>query len=162
MPPTNLRLQPGLSLTKNVRTPNSVWGKIQTWHNKFTYNTEKAHYPYIRNRSTLVKSNLTKQRQEWKSQSWFKSRSIYSKPKDWTLRVPHGGSPPHLESDVINDPSARSPNRFFIEMRLNMNLLVATNDMKDAGGQNPLDAQSLRIIEKCLPRCFAWADEAFE
>ena len=25
--PTNLGLQPGLSLTKNVRTPNSVWGK---------------------------------------------------------------------------------------------------------------------------------------
>ena len=28
--PTKLVLQPGLSLTKNVRTPNSVWGK-NTW-----------------------------------------------------------------------------------------------------------------------------------
>ena len=27
--PANLGLQPGLSLTKNVRTPNSVWGKIE-------------------------------------------------------------------------------------------------------------------------------------
>ena len=27
---TNLGLQPGLSLTKNVRTPNSVWGIIDS------------------------------------------------------------------------------------------------------------------------------------
>ena len=51
--------------------------------------------------------------------------------------------------------SARSPNRFFIDMRLSMQWLVATNDMKDTGGQNPLDAQSLRTINICLPECFA-------
>jgi hypothetical protein len=53
-----------------------------------------------------------------------------------------------------NDPSARSPNGFFIEMRLGMKWLVTTNDMKDAGDQNPLDAQSLRPISICLPKCF--------
>ena len=45
----------------------------------------------------------------------------------------------------ICDPSARSPNRFFIEMRLGMKWLVATNDMKDAGGRNPLAAQPVSI-----------------
>ena len=49
----------------------------------------------------------------------------------------------------------KSPNRFFIEMSLGMTWLVATNDMKDAGDQNSLDAQSLRTINVCLPKCFA-------
>ena len=64
--------------------------------------------------------------------------------------------------NVENDPSARSPNRFFIEMRLGMKWLVATNDMKDAGGQNSLDAQLLRAINICWLECFARVDEAFE
>ena len=51
---------------------------------------------------------------------------------------------------------ARDPQTgFFIDMRLSMKWLAVTNDMKDAGGQNSLDAQSLQTINICLPRCFA-------
>ena len=64
-----------------------------------------------------------------------------------------------IQSDIngdTNDPSARPPNRFFIEMRLSMQWLVATNDMKDSGGKNPLDAQWLRTINICLSKGCGW------
>ena len=39
---------------------------------------------------------------------------------------------------------ARDPQTgFCIEMKLGMAWLIVTNDMKDAEGQNPMDAQSL-------------------
>ena len=59
------------------------------------------------------------------------------------------------EHKCLYDSSATSPNRFFIDIRLSMQWLVATNDMKDTGGQNPLDAQWLRTINICLSKCVA-------
>ena len=50
---------------------------------------------------------------------------------------------------VIDDPSARSPNRFFIEMKLGMKLLVATNDMKD-------DKLRLRVISEFISIKTVW------
>ena len=51
---------------------------------------------------------------------------------------------------------ARDPQTgFFIEMRLGIKRMVVAKEMVDAGGQNSLNAQSLRTINICLPRCLA-------
>ena len=63
---------------------------------------------------------------------------------------------------MLNDPSARSPNRFFYEITLGMKWMVVTKEMIDADGQILLDAQSLRSINICLSKCFALVDDAFE
>ena len=34
---------------------------------------------------------------------------------------------------IANDPSARSPNRFFIQMKLGIKWTAATKDMEDSG-----------------------------
>ena len=62
----------------------------------------------------------------------------------------------------MNVPSARSPNRFFYEITLGMKWMAVTKEMKDTDGQILLDAQSLRDINICLPKCFALVDDAFE
>ena len=58
---------------------------------------------------------------------------------------------------------ARDPQTvFFIEMTLGIKRMVVTKEMVDAGGRNSLNAQSLRTINICLPKCFAWVDEALQ
>ena len=43
----------------------------------------------------------------------------------------------------IDDPSARSPNRFFYEMRLGIKWMVVSKNIVDVGETISLDAQSL-------------------
>ena len=43
-----------------------------------------------------------------------------------------------------------------------MKWMVVTKEVIDADGQILLDAQSLRNIDICLPKCFTLVDDAFE
>ena len=63
---------------------------------------------------------------------------------------------------LVNDPSARSPNRFFNRISFSMKWVAVTREMTDADGQILLDAHSLRNISICLSKCFALVDDAFE